>query len=92
MGRTEASAEGESRRQQQLPIPYGYRVSALLYPLCGITQIVAKPGENLERKASALGYRRVLLQTIAHRNGRPVFEVFRYTAGPSVAPSVAARN
>jgi 4-amino-4-deoxy-L-arabinose transferase-like glycosyltransferase len=35
-------------------------------------------GANLEKFASAAGYRRELLRTVTDSNGRPVFEIFRF--------------
>jgi hypothetical protein len=34
---------------------------------------------HLDRFASMTGYRRELIRTIADSNGRPVFEIFRFT-------------
>ena len=38
-------------------------------------------GANLERFASAAGYRRELLRTVSDSNGRPVFQIFRFSPG-----------
>ncbi len=38
-------------------------------------------GANLEKFASAAGYRRELLRTVTDSNGRPVFEIFCFRAG-----------
>ena len=35
--------------------------------------------EHLEQFASAAGYRRELLRTVSDSNGRPIFEIFRFS-------------
>ena len=55
MGRTEAPAPGESRRPTATPHPYGYRASALLYPLFGSPEQRASTMRILVVGAGAVG-------------------------------------
>jgi hypothetical protein len=42
--------------------------------------------ERIATRASVAGYRKILLQVVADRNGRPVFEVFRFMRTAANAP------